>query len=210
MGVSPLIWNQFILILCSILVVSLTFQPNLIKTYGFKLSVQRRKLMLSAFQFSITICSAFYYPCASAITRSTRDDIICSSPPTPLNPWQAPPRPFASPFPPTYGQPHTPLRHVHSGPSMVHQCQSQQYQLYTAYLGSYLSASSYPISPWPSAFPHYQEFERQPHDHLRRTYTPKYPRADDPTESQDDRNCEPTESCKRDNSEPDNVGETVH
>ena len=37
---------------------------------------------------------------------------------------------------PTYGQPHTPVRHVRSGASMVHQCQPQQYQPYLAYLDS--------------------------------------------------------------------------
>ena len=36
--------------------------------------------------------------------------------PTPVIPLRAPPRAFVSPIPPTYGQPHTPLRHVHSGP----------------------------------------------------------------------------------------------
>ena len=79
MGALPLKWSQFILILCSILIASLFFHPNLVKTYGLKVNVQRRKLMFSDFQFSITICSAFQNPCASVTTRSTSDDISCSS-----------------------------------------------------------------------------------------------------------------------------------
>ena len=75
----PLKWSQFILILCSILIASLFFHPNRVKFYGLKVNVQRRKLMFSDFQFSITICSAFQNPCASVITRSTSDDISCSS-----------------------------------------------------------------------------------------------------------------------------------
>ena len=65
------------------------------------------------------------------------------APPTPVTHLRAPPRPFASPIPPIYGQPHIPLRHVHSGTSMVHECQSQQYQPNLAYLDSYMSASPY-------------------------------------------------------------------
>ena len=92
---------------------------------------------------------------------------------------------------------------------MVHQCQPQQYQLYPAFLDSYMSASLYPNSPWHSAFPHYREVERQPHDHERRTYTPTEPQADDPTELRDHMIDELTESRKRNHAEPDNVGETV-
>ena len=101
---------------------------------------------------------------------------------------------------------------------MVHQCQPQQYQPYPAYLDFFMSASPYPNSPWPSAFPHYREVERQPHDHERRTYTPTNlhrerrtytPRAHDPTKLQDHMNDEPSESNKRDHAEPYNVGETV-
>ena len=78
------------------------------------------------------------------------------APPTPETLCEQPrPRPFASPILPTYGQPHTPLRHVHSGPSVVYQCQSHQYQPYPAYLDSFMSASPYPNSRWPLTFPHY-------------------------------------------------------
>ena len=72
-----------------------------------------------------------------------------------------------------------------------------------------MSASPYPNSPWPSAFPHYRKVERQPHDHERRTYTPTEPRANDPTKLQDHMNDEPTESRERDHAEPDKVGESV-
>ena len=72
-----------------------------------------------------------------------------------------------------------------------------------------MSASPYPNYPWPSAFPHYREVERQPLDHERRTYTPTQLRAHDPTKLQDHMNDEPTESHTRDHAEPDNVGETV-
>ena len=43
----------------------------------------------------------------------------------------------------------------------------------------------------------------------RMTYTLTDPRADNPTEAQDHRNDEITESRKKDHAEPDNVGETV-
>ena len=119
------------------------------------------------------------------------------APQTPVNPSGAPPRPFASPIPPTYGQSHTPLQHVHSGPSMVHQCQPQQYWPYPAYLDFYMSASLYLNFPWLSAFPHYREVERQPHDHERRTYIPTEPRAHDPSKLQDHMIDEPTESRKK-------------
>ena len=115
------------------------------------------------------------------------------APPTPVIPLRAVLRPFALPIPPIYGKPHTPLRHVHSGPSMVHQCQPQQCQPYPAYLVSYMSASPYPSSPWPSDFHHYREVERQPHDHERQTHTPIEHRVHDPTKLQDHMNDEPTE-----------------
>ena len=134
----------------------------------------------------------------------TAPETTSFAPPTPVTLCEHPRDLLASPISPTYGQPHTPLRHVRSGPSMVHQCQPQQYQPYPAYLDSFMSASPYPNSPWPSAFPHYRENERQPHDHDRRT--PMEPRAHDPTKLQDQMNDEPTESRKRD---PYNVGETV-
>ena len=155
--------------------------------------------------------SPFALPSNIPVTPSplAAPDTISLAPPTPPTPLRAPPRPFASPIPPTYGQPHTPLLHVHSGPSMVHQCQPQQYQPYPAYMDSYMSASPYPNSPWPSDFPHYREIERQPHDPERRTYTPTEPRAHDPKKLQDQIYDEPTESLKRDHAEPDNVGETV-
>ena len=76
-------------------------------------------------------------------------------------------------------------------------------QPYPANVDSYMSASPYPNSPWPSAFPHYREVERQPHDHERRTFTPTEPRAHDPTKLQYHMNDEPTEYCKRDHAEPD-------
>ena len=155
--------------------------------------------------------SPFALPSNIPVTPSplAAPDTISLAPPTPPTPLRAPPRPFASPIPPTYGQPHTPLLHVHSGPSMVHQCQPQQYQPYPAYMDSYMSASPYPNSPWPSDFPHYREIERQPHDPERRTYTPTEPRAHDPKKLQDQIYDEPTESLKKDHAEPDNVGETV-
>ena len=184
MGALPLNWSQFILTLSSVLVASLICHPNLVKTYGFKVNEWPPS------------------PLAAAETTS-------SAPPTPVTSLRAPPRPFTSPIPPIYGQSHNPLRQVHSGPSMVHRCQPQQYQPYPAYLVSYMSASPYPNSPWLSAFPHYREVERKMHDHERRSYTPTEPRSHDPTKLQDDRNDEPTESRKRDHAEPDNVGKTV-
>ena len=195
MGAWPLNLNQFILILFSILDATLIFHPNLLKVYGTKCIVERRKLMFSAFQFSIINCSALLHPCVSVTTRSTRNDIIFSS--DTGNPLASTPRPFALSTPPTYGQPLSHLPRVHSGPSTVHQCQPQQYQPYPAYLDSYMSASPYPNFPRPSAFPHYRETERLPHDHERRTYTPTEPRADDHTEPRDHRYAMPTESRKR-------------
>ena len=109
------------------------------------------------------------------------------SPPTPVSPLRVPPRPFALPISPTYGQPYTPLRLVHSGRSMVHQFQPQQYEPYPAYLGFYISASPYPTYPWLSSFPHYREKEKRSHFHERRTYTCTEPRADDPPEPRDHR-----------------------
>ena len=93
----------------------------------------------------------------SVPSRSPSLFAVSTNIPVPPSPLVAPETtsfaPFASPIPPTYGQPQTPLRHVHSGPSMVHHCQSQQYQPYPAYLESYMSTSRYPNSTWPSAFP---------------------------------------------------------
>ena len=66
-----------------------------------------------------------------------------------------------------------------------------------------------PNSQLPSAFPHYQEIERQPHDHERQTHAPTELRADDPTKTQDHRNDETTGSRRKDKAEPEKVGETA-
>ena len=98
-------------------------------------------------------------------------------PPTPVTPLRAPPRPFAPPIPPTNGQPHTPLRHVHSGPSMVHQCQPQQHRPYPAYLDSYMSTSPYPISPCHRLFP---TIEKLKDNRMTMRGEPTIPRNNEP------------------------------
>ena len=166
-------WSQFILILCSILVASLIFHLNLVKTYGLKINVQRRKLMFSAFQFSITICSAFKHP--------------------------VPPSPLAAPETTSFAPP-TPLRATLGpflSPRQFRRNMGNHIPLCDMYIQAprwYISASL--NSPRPSAFPHHREVERQPHDHERQTYIPTEPRAHDPSKLQDHMIDEPTESRK--------------
>ena len=141
--------------------------------------------------------SAFAVPSNILVPPSTlaAPETTSFAPPTPVTPLRAPPRPFASPIPPTYGQPHTPVRHVHSGPSMVHQCQPQQYQPYPAYLDSYMSASPYPYRLFPT-------IEKLKDNRMNMRGEPTLPRnpepmIHDPTKLQDHMNDEPTESRKR-------------
>ena len=118
-------------------------------------------------------------------------ETISFAPPTPVTPLPAPPWPFASRIPLTYGQPHTTLRHVHLDPSMIHQCQSQQYQPYPAYLNS-CRHHRIRILHGHWLFPTIEKLKRQPHDHERRTYTPREPQAHEPTKFQEHINDELT------------------